>query len=42
MADVTALPDREFIAGITEGREPDSGIAGALGWCRVPGELGAQ
>jgi len=34
--------DREFIAAINEGREPDSGIAGVLGAYRVLGELATQ
>ena len=36
------LQDREFIAAIREGREPNSSIAGVLGCYRVLGELETQ
>jgi 2-hydroxy-4-carboxymuconate semialdehyde hemiacetal dehydrogenase len=36
------LQDREFIAAITEGREPNSSVAGVLDCYRVLGELEAQ
>jgi 2-hydroxy-4-carboxymuconate semialdehyde hemiacetal dehydrogenase len=36
------LQDREFVAAIREGREPNSSIAGVLGCYRVLGELETQ
>ncbi|WP_068088563.1 Gfo/Idh/MocA family oxidoreductase [Novosphingobium rosa] len=36
------LQDREFIAAITEGREPNSSVAGVLDCYRVLGELAAS
>jgi 2-hydroxy-4-carboxymuconate semialdehyde hemiacetal dehydrogenase len=36
------LQDREFIAAISEGREPNASIASVLGCYRVLGELEAQ
>ena len=36
------LQDREFVAAINEGREPNSSIAGVLGCYRVLGELETQ
>ena len=36
------LQDREFIAAITEGREPNSSVAGVLNCYRVLGELETQ
>ena len=36
------LQDREFIAAINEGREPNSSIADVLGCYRVLGELENQ
>ena len=36
------LQDREFVAAIREGREPNSSIAGVLGCYRVLGELQTQ
>ena len=36
------LQDREFVAAISEGREPNSSIAGVLGCYRVLGELETQ
>jgi 2-hydroxy-4-carboxymuconate semialdehyde hemiacetal dehydrogenase len=36
------LQDREFIAAIREGREPNSSVADVLGCYRVLGELDTQ
>jgi 2-hydroxy-4-carboxymuconate semialdehyde hemiacetal dehydrogenase len=36
------LQDREFVAAIREGREPNSSVAGVLGCYRVLGRLEAQ
>ncbi|MBO0713162.1 MAG: Gfo/Idh/MocA family oxidoreductase [Acidimicrobiales bacterium] len=36
------LQDREFVAAITEGREPNASVAGVLACYRVLGELEAQ
>jgi 2-hydroxy-4-carboxymuconate semialdehyde hemiacetal dehydrogenase len=36
------LPDREFVAAIREGREPNSSIASVLPCYRVLGELETQ
>ncbi|HTX62564.1 MAG TPA: hypothetical protein VMD28_02920, partial [Acidimicrobiales bacterium] len=36
------LQDREFVAAITEGREPNAAIAQVLGCYRVLGELDRQ
>ena len=36
------LQDREFVAAIREGREPNSSISGVLGCYRVLGDLERQ
>ena len=36
------LQDREFVAAIREGREPNSSVAGVFDCYRVLGELEAQ